>query len=160
MRSSNDFINDRSVLAVQGNKGAALVTLYFDQETGLLTRAVRSTPSPGRTAAGADGLFGLPRRGWGQASIQMDDDVARRPVEFRVERNAAQRCNRCGAIHPAGTAEALLDAQAEACALRARVARRLQPPRLLLRRPGGYSEQRRQMPVSRVSCTGQEGIRQ
>jgi photosynthetic reaction center cytochrome c subunit len=46
MRSSNDFINDRSVLAVQGNKGAALVTLYFDQETGLLTRAVRSTPSP------------------------------------------------------------------------------------------------------------------
>jgi photosynthetic reaction center cytochrome c subunit len=46
MRSSTDFINDRSVLAVQGNKGAALVTLYFDEETGLLTRAVRSTPSP------------------------------------------------------------------------------------------------------------------
>jgi photosynthetic reaction center cytochrome c subunit len=46
MRSSSDFINDRTVLAVQGNKGAALVTLYFDEETGLLTRVVRSTPSP------------------------------------------------------------------------------------------------------------------
>jgi len=46
MRSSTDFINDRTVLAVQGNKGAALVTLYFDEETGLLTRLVRSTPSP------------------------------------------------------------------------------------------------------------------
>ena len=46
MRSSTDFINDRTVLAVQGNKGAALVTLYFDEETGLLTRVVRSTPSP------------------------------------------------------------------------------------------------------------------
>ncbi len=46
MRSSTDFINDRSVLAIQGTKGAALVTLYFDQETGLLTRVVRSTPSP------------------------------------------------------------------------------------------------------------------
>ena len=43
---SIDFINDRSVLAVQGNKGAAIVTLYFDEETGLLTRLVRSTPSP------------------------------------------------------------------------------------------------------------------
>ena len=28
MRSSTDFINDRTELAVQGNKGAALVTLY------------------------------------------------------------------------------------------------------------------------------------
>jgi photosynthetic reaction center cytochrome c subunit len=46
LRSSSDFINDRTVLAVQGNKGAALVTLYFDEETGLLTRVVRSTPSP------------------------------------------------------------------------------------------------------------------
>jgi hypothetical protein len=46
LRSSSDFINDRTVLAVQGNKGAALVTLYFDEETGLLTRMVRSTPSP------------------------------------------------------------------------------------------------------------------
>lgn len=46
MRSSVDFINDRSVLAVQGNKGNALVTMYFDQETGLLTRLVRSTGSP------------------------------------------------------------------------------------------------------------------
>ena len=46
MRSSSDFINNRTVLAVQGNKGAALVTLYFDEETGLLTRVVRSTPSP------------------------------------------------------------------------------------------------------------------
>ena len=46
MRTSNDFINDRTLLVVQGNKGAAIVTLYFDEETGLLTRAVRSTPSP------------------------------------------------------------------------------------------------------------------
>lgn len=46
MRTSNDFINDRTVLVVQGNKGNAIVTLYFDEETGLLTRAVRSTPSP------------------------------------------------------------------------------------------------------------------
>jgi len=45
LRSSADFLNDRSVLAVQGNKGAALVTMYFDAETGLLTRLVRSTPS-------------------------------------------------------------------------------------------------------------------
>lgn len=45
MRSSTDFINDRSLLVVQGSKGAALVTLYFDEETGLLTRLVRSTPS-------------------------------------------------------------------------------------------------------------------
>jgi len=46
LRSSIDFINDRSVLAVQGNKGGALVTMYFDEETGLLTRLVRSTGSP------------------------------------------------------------------------------------------------------------------
>lgn len=46
MRSSIDFINDRSVLAVQGNKGNALVTMYFDEETGLMTRLVRSTGSP------------------------------------------------------------------------------------------------------------------
>jgi outer membrane lipoprotein-sorting protein len=45
VRSSMDFINDRSVLAVQGSRGAALVTMYFDEETGLLTRLVRSTPS-------------------------------------------------------------------------------------------------------------------
>ncbi len=45
MRSSSDFINDRTVLAVQGSKGNALVTLYFDEETGLLSRLVRSTPS-------------------------------------------------------------------------------------------------------------------
>jgi outer membrane lipoprotein-sorting protein len=45
LRSSTDFLNDRSVLAVQGTKGAALVTMYFDEETGLLTRLVRSTPS-------------------------------------------------------------------------------------------------------------------
>jgi outer membrane lipoprotein-sorting protein len=45
MRSSNDFLNNRTVLAVQGSKGNALVTLYFDEETGLLTRLVRSTPS-------------------------------------------------------------------------------------------------------------------
>lgn len=46
LRSSIDFINDRSVLAVQGNKGNALVTMYFDEETGLLTRLMRSTGSP------------------------------------------------------------------------------------------------------------------
>jgi len=46
MRTSNDFLNDRTQLVVQGNKGAAIVTLYFDEETGLLTRSVRSTPSP------------------------------------------------------------------------------------------------------------------
>jgi len=43
-RSSTDFINDRSVLAVQGTKGNAIVTMYFDEETGLLSRLVRSTP--------------------------------------------------------------------------------------------------------------------
>ncbi len=46
MRTSNDFINDRTSLIVQGNKGGAIVTMYFDEETGLLTRLVRSTPSP------------------------------------------------------------------------------------------------------------------
>ena len=46
MRSSVDYINDRSVLAIQGTKGSAIVTLYFDEETGLMTRLVRSTPSP------------------------------------------------------------------------------------------------------------------
>jgi hypothetical protein len=46
MRTSNDFLNDRTQLVVQGNEGAAIVTLYFDEETGLLTRQVRSTPSP------------------------------------------------------------------------------------------------------------------
>lgn len=45
IRSSTDFINDRTVLAVQGSKGNALVTMYFDEDTGLLTRLVRSTPS-------------------------------------------------------------------------------------------------------------------
>ena len=45
MRSSNDFINDRTVLAVQGSKGNALITMYFDEETGLISRLVRSTPS-------------------------------------------------------------------------------------------------------------------
>jgi len=55
MRSSSDFINDRSVLAVQGTKGSALVTMYFDEETGLLTRLVRSIPSPvGRVAIQID----------------------------------------------------------------------------------------------------------
>jgi hypothetical protein len=46
LRTSNDFLDDRTVLVVQGMKGAAIVTLYFDEETGLLTRQVRSTPSP------------------------------------------------------------------------------------------------------------------
>lgn len=46
MRTSNDFINNRTVLIVQGFKGRAIVTMYFDEETGLLTRLVRSTPSP------------------------------------------------------------------------------------------------------------------
>jgi hypothetical protein len=45
LRSSIDFLNDRSMLVVQGNRGDAIVTLYFDEETGLLARAVRSTPS-------------------------------------------------------------------------------------------------------------------
>jgi photosynthetic reaction center cytochrome c subunit len=45
MRSSTDFLNDRSLLVVQGNMGGALVTMYFDEETGLLTRLVRSIPS-------------------------------------------------------------------------------------------------------------------
>lgn len=45
VRSSNDFLNNRTVLAVQGSKGNALVTMYFDDETGLLSRIVRSTPS-------------------------------------------------------------------------------------------------------------------
>ena len=46
MRTSNDFINDRVVQVVQGIRGGAIVTMYFDEETGLLTRLVRSTPSP------------------------------------------------------------------------------------------------------------------
>jgi photosynthetic reaction center cytochrome c subunit len=46
MRTGNDFINDRTVLVVQGVKGASIVTMYFDEETGLLSRLVRSTPSP------------------------------------------------------------------------------------------------------------------
>lgn len=46
MRTGNDFINDRTVQVVQGIKGGAIVTMYFDEETGLLSRLVRSTPSP------------------------------------------------------------------------------------------------------------------
>ena len=46
MRASNDFIDDRTVLSIQGVEGGAIVTMYFDEETGLLTRLVRSTPSP------------------------------------------------------------------------------------------------------------------
>ena len=46
MRTSNDFIEGRVLQVVQGFKGAAIVTMYFDDETGLLTRLVRSTPSP------------------------------------------------------------------------------------------------------------------
>jgi hypothetical protein len=46
MRTSDDFLNDRTQVVVQGIKGNAIVTLYFDEETGLLTRSVRSTPSP------------------------------------------------------------------------------------------------------------------
>jgi hypothetical protein len=46
MRTGNDFLDERTVLVVQGMKGAAIVTMYFDEETGLLTRLVRSTPSP------------------------------------------------------------------------------------------------------------------
>jgi photosynthetic reaction center cytochrome c subunit len=46
MRTSNDFIDGRILDVVQGFKGAAIVTMYFDEETGLLTRLVRSTPSP------------------------------------------------------------------------------------------------------------------
>ena len=46
MRTSDDFIDGRIVQVVQGFKGAVIVTMYFDEETGLLTRLVRSTPSP------------------------------------------------------------------------------------------------------------------
>jgi photosynthetic reaction center cytochrome c subunit len=46
MRASDDFIDGRILKVVQGFKGAAIVTMYFDEETGLLTRLVRSTPSP------------------------------------------------------------------------------------------------------------------
>ena len=46
MRTSFDFLNNRTVLTVQGLKGRVIVTMYFDEETGLLTRLVRSTPSP------------------------------------------------------------------------------------------------------------------
>ena len=108
MRSSSDFINDRTVLAVQGNKGAALVTLYFDEETGLLTRAVRSTPSP-----------------VGRLPVQMDysdfRDVAgvKFPFKwtmtwldgrsnFELSDVQAERRDRRGAIRPAGTAKAVL----------------------------------------------------
>jgi hypothetical protein len=45
LRSSVDLVDDRPVLVVQGNKGDCIVTLYFDKETGLLSRLVRSTPS-------------------------------------------------------------------------------------------------------------------
>ena len=40
-------IEGRQTSVVQGTSGGALATLYFDDETGLLTRLVRSTPSPG-----------------------------------------------------------------------------------------------------------------
>ena len=46
MRTSDDFIDGRILQVVQGFKGAAIITMYFDEETGLLTRLVRSTPSP------------------------------------------------------------------------------------------------------------------
>ncbi len=46
MRTSDDFIDGRVLQVVQGFKGAVIVTMYFDEETGLLTRLVRSTPSP------------------------------------------------------------------------------------------------------------------
>jgi photosynthetic reaction center cytochrome c subunit len=46
MRTSDDFIDGRVLKVVQGFKGAAIVTMYFDDETGLMTRLVRSTPSP------------------------------------------------------------------------------------------------------------------
>ncbi len=46
MRTSNDFIDGRVLHVVQGFKGPTIVTMYFDEETGLLTRLVRSTPSP------------------------------------------------------------------------------------------------------------------
>lgn len=46
MRTSDDFIDGRVLKVVQGFKGSAIVTMYFDDETGLMTRLVRSTPSP------------------------------------------------------------------------------------------------------------------
>jgi outer membrane lipoprotein-sorting protein len=73
MRTSNDFINDRTVLVVQGFKGAAIVTMYFDEETGLLTRLVRSTPSPvGRLPVRTD------------YSDYRDVDGLMMPFQFRV----------------------------------------------------------------------------
>jgi outer membrane lipoprotein-sorting protein len=39
-------INDRDVQVVQGRAGGALVTLYFDVESGLLTRLMRYVDSP------------------------------------------------------------------------------------------------------------------
>ena len=40
-------IDDREVQVVQGTgSGGALLSLYFDSETGLLVRQVRSVPSP------------------------------------------------------------------------------------------------------------------
>ena len=46
MRASDDFIDGRILKVVQGFKGGTIVTMYFDEETGFLTRLVRSTPSP------------------------------------------------------------------------------------------------------------------
>jgi len=46
LRSSQDYIDGKSLYSVQGTKGMAIITMYFDQETSLMTRLVRSTPSP------------------------------------------------------------------------------------------------------------------
>ena len=108
MRTSNDFIDDRTVLVVQGNKGAAIVTLYFDEETGLLTRSVRSTPSPvGRLPVRID------------YSDYRDVNGLKMPFKwqmkwldgrsnFEIEGYPDQRRHRRGAVQPAGAAEALL----------------------------------------------------
>ena len=41
-----EILDDKVVRPVQGDRGDVLVTMYFDEETGLMTRLVRSTPSP------------------------------------------------------------------------------------------------------------------
>ena len=108
MRTSNDFIDDRTVLVVQGNKGTAIVTLYFDEETGLLTRSVRSTPSPvGRLPVRIDysdyrDVNGL------KMPFKWTAEMAGWTVEFRNRGVPAQRGHRRDAIQPAGAAETLL----------------------------------------------------
>jgi hypothetical protein len=106
MRTSNDLLNDRTLIVVQGNKRAAIVTLHFDQETVLLTRQVRSTPSPVGRLPRQDRLFGIKGRQRPENAVQMDDDLAGRPVEFRDREVSDDRRHRRDST--AGGLEALL----------------------------------------------------